>query len=163
MTERTLERLWDLEEIRDLARRYAFAVDSRNFALLGSLFVDAPEPPAPPGVNSHISRRMPEFFAKGGASTLFVGNHTVEFDGPDQAHGSVYCLAFVERESFVDQAIIYQDQYLRQDGRWLFRHRDHLLWWGQERAENPMAQPAANWPASQIGAGEAHMLIRFSG
>jgi hypothetical protein len=106
---------------------------------------------------------MPTRFAHIGASTLFVGNHLIEFDGADHARGKVYSLALIDRgEEFVDQAIIYDDIYERHEGRWLFLKRDHLLWWGQEREPNPAKQPAANWPANQAGNGIAFDLIRRS-
>ena len=160
MTERSLERLWDLQEIRELAYRYAYAVDSRDFDLMASLFVDTPAQAPQPAVDIHVCRQMPDFFREIGPSTLFVGNHLIEFDGPDRAHGSVYCLAFVDANPFFDQAIIYQDLYERHGGKWMFLKRDHLLWWGQERTPNPMHQAAANWPESQIGAGVALEWIR---
>ena len=161
MTERTLERLWDLQDIRQLAYRYAYAMDSRDFEGMSSLFVETAEPAPPPAVDIHVCRqRMPEFFRNVGSSTLFVGNHLIDFDAPDRAHGSVYCLAFFDAHRFIDQAIIYQDRYERHDGGWLFLKRDHLLWWGVERTPNPMHQPPANWPASQIGAGDALERIR---
>ena len=162
MTERTLERLWDLQEIRELAYRYAYAMDSRDFTQMASLFVDTAAPLPRPTVDVHVCRqRMPEFFQSVGSSTLFVGNHLIEFDGPDHAHGSVYCLAFIDADPFIDQAIIYQDSYERHDGKWLFLKRDHHLWWGVERKPNPMRQPPANWPVSQIGAGDALDRIRI--
>ena len=160
MTERTLEHLWDLQEIRELAYRYAYAVDTRNFDLMASLFVKTPAQAPQPAVDIHVCYQMPEFFKTVGPSTLFVGNHLIEFDSKDRAHGSVYCLAFVDADKFFDQAIIYQDLYERHNGKWMFLKRDHLLWWGQERTPNPMQQKAANWPESQIGAGKAHLDIR---
>lgn len=156
-----LEQLWALHEIRQLAYRYAYAVDTRDWELMESLWVETPSPLDRPALDIHFARGLPERFKTQSASTLFVGNHLIEFDGPDRAHGSVYCLAFVDRpEQFFEQAIIYNDQYERHGGKWLFLKRDHLLWWGREPAVNPMRQPPANWPASQVGAGIAFDQIR---
>lgn len=163
MDKRSLERLWDLEEIRDLARRYALAFDTRDFQDMASLFVETPEPAPWPLADRHMVKRIAANYKRGRASTLFVGAHRIEFDAPDEAHGTVYCLAFVDHEKFYEQSIIYRDRYERHDGRWQFLHRDHLLWWGQERVPNPMMQPEANWPNSQIGAGDAHLRIQFPG
>jgi hypothetical protein len=157
-----LDELWAKQEIRELAYRYALAVDTRDWPLLESLWAEAPKPLPPPSLNIHSARRLPELFTTTKASTLFVCNHLIHLDGPDHAHGSVYCIASVDRGKFFDQAIIYQDLYERHDSKWLFLKRDHLLWWGQERLVNPMGQAPANWPASQVGSGVAFDLIRRS-
>jgi hypothetical protein len=83
--------------------------------------------------------------------------------GP-HAHGSVYCWAQLDfGEEFVDQAILYQDHYVREDGRWLFERRRHLLWFGQARAENPIAQAADDWPRSHTGRGVLPGALRRDG
>ncbi len=47
------------------------------------------------------------FGAEGGASTFFVGNHLITLDGPDRAHGTVYCLVFSDWKIFYEQAVCY--------------------------------------------------------
>ena len=56
-------------------------------------------------------------------------------------------------DRFIDQSILYQDRYVRRDGRWLFLVRRHMLWFGQPRASHPFDQDPANWPASPVGRG----------
>ena len=149
-----LERLVAAEEIRQLAYRYAYAVDTRDRALLESLWVEPTGPATYPEMNLDTVRRdHARWFAKG-PTIHFVGNHLVDVDDDHHARGSVYCWAQLDfGAEFVDQAILYQDRYVRQDGRWLFAARRHLLWFGQARAENPIAQPPEAWPRDHVGRG----------
>jgi hypothetical protein len=154
-----LEQLWAVHEIRQLAYKYAYAADCLDFERLASLFVETEVPVEFPGLDIHVMRKAEAFMSQVGVSTMFVANHLIEFDGPDRAHGSVYGLAFIDNRVFCEQAIIYQDVYQRSGDRWLFLKRDHLLWWGRE-AVNPMHQPPADWPQSQVGAGLASKVLQ---
>lgn len=161
MVDRT-DQLWAIHEIRQLAYKYAYACDTRDFDLMLSLWVPTDIPAVLPDIDIHRMRDLNARLADVGASTFFIGNHLIELDGEDRAHGSVYCMVYVDQGNFLEQAIIYQDHYERHQGKWLFLKRAHLLWWGQERTPNPMQQPPANWPMSQIGAGNAASVIRKS-
>lgn len=152
-----VDRLWAERDIRNLALRYAYAVDSRDWPLMESLWVKT-EAPAEGLLDFHLMRNMPVMFKDAGVSTLLVANHLIEFDGPDRAFGTVYCHCHAENGVFFEQLICYKDVYERQDG-WKFRTRDHLLWWGKEHV-SPMKQAPAQWPASQVGAGTALTMIR---
>jgi hypothetical protein len=164
MADEKTERLWSIHEIRQLPYRYAYAIDTRDVDMMTSLWVNTAPPVGHPTLDYH---RMNEMFAKfvekfkGHATTLLVGNHLITLDGPDKAHGQVYAHAFVDSpDGFWEQLILYKDVYERHNDEWLFRTRDHLLWWGQIRSSNPMSQPPANWPKSELGAGDAFDLIR---
>jgi hypothetical protein len=155
-----LEQLWAIHEIRQLAYKYAYSIDSRDWELLLSLWVQDAPPVTSPAIDFHSMSAMPPRWTDFGPSTLFVGNHLIDLDGPDNAHGVVYCFAQMDRGAeFVDQAVVYHDVYERREGRWLFRKRDHLLWWGETRPEHPMQAAAAEWPVSQSGAGVAFDVI----
>jgi len=161
MSDDRLEQLWAIHEIRQLAYKYAYSIDSRDWELLLSLWVRDNAPVSPPSIDFHSMSVMPPRWTNFGPSTLFVGNHLIELDDADHAHGVVYCFAQMDRgPEFVDQAVVYHDRYERRDGTWLFVKRDHLLWWGQTRAEHPMQLPAAEWPVAQVGAGVAFDLIK---
>ena len=143
------------DEIRQLAYRYADAVDRRDIDQMVSLF----SPDArfgPYGTGPAACRRLSEeSLAQVGVAVLMVANHIIEFDDPAHAHGSVWCHAHVEdhAEGFIEQLIKYDDQYVLADGRWLFAKRRHLLWYGVTTPGSPLDQPPANWPASQTGRG----------
>ena len=148
------DRLWAVHEIRQLAYRYAFAQDSRDMELLLSLWAETDEPAEPPVIDIHAVRNNATRWFSKGATIHFVGNHIVDLAGPDEASGSVYCWAALDfGEEFVDQLILYQDRYVRRDGRWLFLDRRHLLWYGAERERNPMLQDPAGWPQGYTGRG----------
>jgi SnoaL-like domain len=149
-----LERLIAAEQIRQLAYGYAFAVDSRDRELLESLWAEPDGEVDYPDINLITVRRdHPRWFNKG-PTVHFVGNHLIELDDPDHAHGRVYCWAQLDLvDEFVDQSILHLDQYVRREGRWLFWQRRHLLWFGQARAENPISQSADQWPLRHTGRG----------
>jgi hypothetical protein len=154
MDDEGFDRLWAVHEIRQLAYRYAFAQDSRDLELLLSLWAETAEPASPPVIDIHTVRsEAPRWFRKG-PTIHFIGNHLVDLGGPDEASGTVYCWAALDLgEQFVDQAILYQDRYVRRDGRWLFLDRRHLLWYGIERERNPFLQEPATWPRGYTGRG----------
>jgi SnoaL-like domain len=154
MSDDRLEQLWATHEIRRLALRYALAVDSRDRELLLSLWAETGEPATAPDIDVHTVRSEAARWFRKGPTIHFVGNHLVDLHGPDTASGSVYAWAQLDLgEEFVDQAILYQDRYVRRDGRWLFLTRRHLLWFGQERDRHPIRQPPATWPRGYVGRG----------
>ena len=149
-----LDRVVARDEIQQLAYRYAHAIDARDLDLLVSLFV--PDVRVTREESGHAAMR--EFWTQSlreiGVSILFVGNHVIDFDDADTARGLVYCRGQIQDgERWIEQAIQYRDRYARQDGRWLFVKRTHVLWYGVETAERPLAQPPANWPANHAGRG----------
>jgi hypothetical protein len=152
--EAAIRRLADVHEIQQLAYRYAYAVDFRDVDMYRTLWA-ANEPPAsPPEIDIHAAERMITEWPGRGPSVLFVCNHLIDFDDDDHAHGSVYCIVQVGwGERFIDQSVMYQDRYVRDDGRWRFQTRRHLLWFGTERGAHPFSQPPASWPASPVGRG----------
>ena len=149
-----VERVVARDEIRQLAYRYALAIDSRDLDLLVSLFV----PDVRVGRNATGHAALREFWTNAlraiGVSILFVGNHLIDFDAPTHARGLVYCRGQVQDgDKWIEQAILYRDTYERRNGRWLFVRRIHELWYGVETAERPLAQEPANWPAHHVGRG----------
>jgi ketosteroid isomerase-like protein len=149
-----LERLVGRDEIRQLAYRYAWAVDSRDLDALVALFV----PDVRVGRDASGRDALRESFDTSlraiGVSILFVGNHIIDFQDPDHASGIVYCRGLIQDGTrVVEQAIQYRDRYVRRDGEWLFVRRVHVLWYGVETAEHPLEQPPANWPEHHDGLG----------
>lgn len=159
MTRFTSDQLSDVEEIRQLALRYAFALDRRDLDTLVALFVDDVD--AGPHGRGRLALKasFDESLRAVGVTMLFVGNHLVELDttDPDRARGTVYCLGRIQAEPgsphMVEHAIQYSDRYQRRDDEWKFVGRKHELFWGVELTEEPLAQPPADWPANQVGVG----------
>ena len=149
-----LERCIARDEIRQLAYRYAWAIDSRDVDLLVSLFV----PDVRVGRDRSGREALRETWLASlsaiRVSILFVGNHLIDFSDADHAAGGVYCRGQIQDGArWIEQAIHYRDSYERRDGTWLFVRRVHRLWYGVETAERPLDQPPANWPERHDGRG----------
>ena len=149
-----LEQLLARDAIRQLAHRYAVAIDARDLDALVALFVDDVRVGRDERGRDALRRDFDRQLRAIGVSILFVGNHVIDFDGDDRARGVVYCTAQIQDGArWIRQAIRYDDSYERRDGRWHFARRKHLLWYGVEEPRNPLDQPPANWPASHTGRG----------
>ena len=149
-----IEQLVAKSAIRELAERYAIAVDRRDFEAVASLFV----PDVDCGPFGKGREALSESFAVQmrdmGPTIMLVANHVIDLDGDDRARGVVYGVCEATRpEGWTRQAIQYEDKYRRVDGEWLFVGRRHELFYGVVLPYDPMAQPPANWPKSQLGKG----------
>ncbi len=87
-----LQRLVAHEEIRDLALRYAVAVDGKDLDALASLFVPDVDNgrfgPGPDGVRSFYDQALRKFHC----SMHLVANQLIDIEDADHAHGIMYCL-----------------------------------------------------------------------
>jgi hypothetical protein len=143
------------DEIRQLAYRYAWLLDTRDIDRLVGLFV--PETRNRGELHADLTKQL----APLGPTTLLVGNHIIDFDpddddGPhdDRAHGIVYCRGYIsEPAGFVEQMIVYTDRYRSDDGHWRFVGRRHELVYGVRTAEQPYEQGPADWPTHSVGVG----------
>ena len=138
--------LADRLAIRELAERYARAVDRRDWELARALFSDDAVLVGPRfelvgrdailrGLRS-VERYRATFHA--------VTNQLVEIAG-DEASGETYCLAshLFERDGAarkLDWGIRYQDRYRRVDGAWRIARRELVVDFEQEL---PLAAPTA--------------------
>ena len=153
--------LWRLEArdcIRQLAYRYALAIDTRDLDSLVGLFVPEVKVGRYGEGREALRRSFVDSLSAIGVSILFVGNHIIDLDSPEIASGIVYCHGRIEDDirqggRWIEQAIQYRDQYACRDGEWLFARRDHRLWYGVELPESPLHQEPAHWPKSQVGRG----------
>ena len=151
--DRALQELLDREAIRELAHRYAVALDARDLDALVALFVDdvrvGRDRRGRDALRADFDRQLRAI----GVSFLVVGSQLVELDSADGAHGVVYCKAEIqEGERWNHQAIQYHDTYAKRDGRWYFVRRRHLLVYGQHQEKSPLDQPPADQqqPAFEI-------------
>jgi SnoaL-like protein len=156
-----VEKVIARDEIRQLAYRYADAVDRRDLELLASLY----RPDARFGSHGDGPDGARAFFADSlgriGMAVLLVANHLIDFDDADNATGTVWTHGFIDDggpggggDGLVQQLIKYDDRYVRVDGEWRFTRRRHFLWLGWRHDEaDPLGQAPANWPDRQIGVG----------
>lgn len=114
------------EEIRQLAARYAHALDARELDTLVNLFVDDVQV-GPDGRGRDALRVFFEAELRDLTATfLLVGSHVIDLVDDNHASGQVYCHGQIQRQgTWVDQAICYTDSYERRDGHWLFVRRRH--------------------------------------
>ena len=142
------------DEIRQLAYRYALAIDSRDIDTLIGLFVEDVRVGRDTFGREALRENFEAQLREVGITILFVGNHLIDFQSDNKATGVVYCKNETQIDDhWIHQAIQYRDDYERRDGQWLFVRRRHLLWYGSEVGENPLSLPAANWPERQVGRG----------
>ena len=133
MTE--LEELLARDQIRQLAERYAVAVDAKDLDTLAGLFAEdvtnGRYGPGREGVKTFYDNVLRAFTG----SMHLVGNHVIDFDDDDHAHGVVYCRAHhhvPDPDHWFDMSLCYWDTYERHDGRWYFRRRHLKSWYRQE-------------------------------
>ena len=126
MSEETLKRLADLEEIRDLPRRYAHSVWQKDTEAAVALFAADGTMDAGDGkpIGGHEALREGyERMLAAGELQPFVHNHVIELNG-DEASGTVYLDL---RATMGGTAMIgsgyYDDRYVREQGRWRFKSR----------------------------------------
>src|SRR5215831_12971728 len=130
-----MEELLARERIRQLAFRYAVAVDGKDIDTIATLFVTDVDNgrygPGPEGVKTFYDEALSGFHC----SMHLVGNHVIDFDDDRHAHGVVYCRAHhhvLEPEHWFDEALAYWDTYERVGDEWLFRRRKLKSWYRQE-------------------------------
>ena len=144
------------EEIRQLPYRYAAAIESRDVDAMVDLY--SPDSRFGEYGEGHdgLRRLMTRSLEGSLFAVILVANHLIELDGEDKGRGEVWahCFAQTRVDGFVEQLIKYEDRYELRDGRWLFLHRKHRLWYGAGHPESPLHQPAAHWPARQTGVGD---------
>jgi hypothetical protein len=144
------------EEIRRLAYRYAAAIEARDTDAMAELYSPRARfgdfGDGPNGLRRLMTSSLDgDLFA-----VILVANHLIDIESSDTARGEVWahCFAHTRADGFVEQLIKYEDLYEHHNGRWLFVHRRHRLWYGVGHRESPLSQAAANWPSSQVGVGD---------
>ncbi len=138
--EERVDRMESLAEIRQLAVRYALALDSRDIATLVTLF------PADVRVGADSSGRDALFdwfvdaMSKVRTTVHLVANHIIDFESADRAHGIVYCrdeVEYPETGEWQIGMLQYHDTYSRQGGEWTFERRKFHRWYQVDALERP--------------------------
>jgi len=130
-----LEQLVARDQIRQLAYRYALAVDGKDLDGLAALFVEDVDNgrygPGREGVKTFYDHALRSFHC----SMHLVANHVVDFEDDRHGRGVVYCRAqhhVLQPEHWFDQALAYWDIYERVGDDWFFRRRQLRSWYQQE-------------------------------
>lgn len=138
--EERLDRMESHAEIRQLPYRYGLAVDSRDIDALVALFV----PDVWVGRDGKGRPALKDWFinalSRPKTSIHFIGNHIIDFDGPDEAHGIVYCRDELEQPESGEWEIgvlQYWDTYRRVGGEWCFQRRKFHRWYIDDALSRP--------------------------
>jgi ketosteroid isomerase-like protein len=142
-----LERVEARFAIDELVTRYALAVDGRDIAGLGDLFVEDVDC-GKMGRGREAIRTFYETILSACYRTIhFVGGRLVEFSDADHATGKVYCRAEHEvGDDWVLALILYDDTYLRTADGWKFVKRRPLTWYSADVRARPGPHDFAVWP-----------------
>ena len=150
MSQDLLERIERIESslaIQQLPIRYALAVDSRDVDAWVSLF------PKDVNCGSHgTGRQALKDYISPQIATCYrtvhqICGHEYHFIDANRAAGHVYCRAEHEiGDQWMVMAICYFDDYVREDGHWLFSRRRERHWYSVDvRKDGPKA-PFEAWP-----------------
>ena len=138
-----LDRLEALAAIRQLPVRYALAVDSRDVDALVALFRPGVRVGRDETGRDALRRWYVKILSDLTTSVHFVGNHVVDFDDAEHAHGVVYCRDELARPSggWDVGMLQYWDTYVRVEGasgpEWCFDRRKFLRWYIVDALERP--------------------------
>ena len=137
-SEDRLDRLESIEQIRQLAHRYALAVDTRDLDSLVELFVDDVQVSRDKQGREFLKSWFAQSLSRFGDSIHFVGNHVIDLESPNEARGVVTCRDELEmggewRVGFIQ----YWDKYLRRDGSWYFQRRKLHRWYMVDALTRP--------------------------
>jgi hypothetical protein len=130
------------EEIRQLAARYALALDSRDVAALVALFVQDVQS-SDGGVGRDALATWFDAILRPYSTTFhLIGNHVIDMVDEDHATGVVYCRPEHEVGNlWIVMALQYWDRYERRDGRWYFKSRSVHVFYACDVLESPLAVP----------------------
>src|SRR5579862_1872055 len=153
-----IDRLESIDQIRQLACKYAAAVDMRDLDALVGLHVDDV---AVKGIGrgrvalkKHFDRILRSFTG----SCHHIGNHIIEFEHRDGAIGLVYCR--VEHEigdRWVIMQLLYLDVYERRQGLWYFARQRYLgRWYATDMMMPPTGPHKVRWPGRPPADGRFH-------
>jgi ketosteroid isomerase-like protein len=164
--ESRIDRLESLDAIRQLASKYALSLDMRDVDAHVNLFCEdirvSREESGRPALKRWLDQMMREQFT---GTSHHIGNHVIEFDSPDQAHGVVYSKNEHEtpREDgdadWVIMQMLYWDNYERVDGVWYFRRRLPCYWYASDLNRPPIGELKMRWPDREPYEGAYHKLF----
>ncbi|MEZ5501280.1 MAG: nuclear transport factor 2 family protein [Halioglobus sp.] len=169
MTDRELlsriDRLESLDEIRQLAAKYSLSLDMRDMDAHVNLFVPDIRVSRDKVGRAHLKRWLDDTLRQQFTGTSHhIGNHIIEFDDQDHAHGVVYSKNEHEtpygagRAEWVIMQMLYWDNYERIDGRWYFRRRLPCYWYATDLNKPPVGDNKMRWPDREPYEGAYHEL-----
>jgi hypothetical protein len=163
--EQRIDRLESLDEIRQLAAKYSLSLDMRDLDAHVNLFAPDIRVSREASGRAHLKRWLDDTLRQQFTGTSHhIGNHIIEFDDADHAHGVVYSKNEHETPSadgsteWVIMQMLYWDNYERIDGRWLFRRRLPCYWYATDLNKPPVGDRKMRWPDREAYDGAYHEL-----
>jgi hypothetical protein len=138
------------EEIRQLASRYAMALDARDVEAMAATFVeDVPTHGGGVG-RAALAEWLQETLRPYTVTFHLIGNHVIDFVDDDHATGIVYCRPEHQvGDLWIVMPLQYWDRYERREGRWYFRSRSPHVFYAADVLENPTQVPGRfNFPGN---------------
>ncbi|VTU45794.1 hypothetical protein SRS16P2_00329 (plasmid) [Variovorax sp. SRS16] len=156
-----LDRLESLDSIRQLASKYALAIDVRDLDAVVSLYVE--DIRTGPGTRGRAALKdVFDRVLRGFTATSHqVQNHVIEFDDADNAQGLVTCRCEHEVQTtqgprWVVLQNLYHDRYRRDKGRWYFRARVQNRLYATALEDPPTGPLKDRWPDTAPAAAPFH-------
>jgi uncharacterized protein (TIGR02246 family) len=159
--EARLDRLESLDAIRQLAAKYALALDMRDMDAMVNLF-DAnvrvgKDASGRQALRAYMDQTLRSPFT---GTSHHIGGHIIEFDDPDHAHGICYSKNEHETgDEWVIMQMMYADNYVREGGRWYFARRLPLYWYATDLNKPPVGDKKMRWPDTDWVEGNFHNLF----
>ncbi|MCB1695569.1 MAG: nuclear transport factor 2 family protein [Pseudomonadales bacterium] len=155
-----IDRLESLDEIRQLPAKYALSLDMRDLDAHVNLFAPDIRVSRDKVGRSHLKRWLDDTLRHQFTGTSHhIGNHIIEFDDPDHAHGVVYSKNEHETgDEWVIMQMLYWDNYERIDSRWYFRRRLPCYWYATDLNAPPIGDNKMRWPGREHYEGAYHEL-----
>ena len=152
-----LDRVESRDAIRQLAFKYALAIDMRDVDAIVNLYVENVKISKEESGRQALKRVFAAVVRSFSASVHHVGNQVIEFDDPDNAHGVTYCRCEHEvDDQWVPMYLYYLDIYKRVDGVWLFKRRAPCELYGVVSTMSPAGPKKVRWPGRQPHDGTWH-------
>ena len=155
-----VDRLESLDEIRQLAAKYSLSLDMRDLDAHVNLFAPDIRVSREKVGRSHLKSWLDDTLRLQFTGTSHhIGNHIIEFDDPDNAHGVVYSKNEHETgDEWIIMQMLYWDNYQRIDGRWYFRRRLPCYWYATDLNKPPIGDNKMRWPDREPYEGAYHDL-----
>lgn len=160
-----IDRLESLDEIRQLVAKYSLSLDMRDLDAHVNLFAHDIRVSREATGREHLKRWLDDTLRLQFTGTSHhIGNHIIEFDDPDHAHGVVYSKNEHETPcangdtEWVIMQMLYWDNYERIDGRWYFRRRLPCYWYATDLNKPPVGPEKMRWPDREQYEGAYHAL-----
>lgn len=159
--EARLDRLESLDAIRQLAAKYALSLDMRDLDAHVNLFAADIRVSHELTGREHLKRWLDDTLRLQFTGTSHhIGNHIIEFDDAEHAHGVVYSKNEHETgEQWVIMQMLYWDNYERIDGQWFFRRRLPCYWYASDLNKPPIGDNKMRWPDREPYEGAYHKIF----